>query len=206
MISHGRSEVGRGAVFRRKEKSGSEDNRADRKDSAPVLRGAVRGDGRRLLQAAARSTGRSAKRRRHGDGENDALVCEPISAGHHDRNDGADLYAFDGWRDGESGRDDSIAHRGFDHRAVVGDFKRRDQVDRRQRTRQSSGASGYTDILRLYFDGTNWQEVSRSIRLKVRTKTDLREPGRGQCQGASIQRRSKMVSARKKTRPWLAGV
>ena len=27
----------------------------------------------------------------------------------------------------------------------------------------SSGTSGYTDILRLYFDGTNWQEVSRSI-------------------------------------------
>jgi len=27
----------------------------------------------------------------------------------------------------------------------------------------SSGTSGYTDILRLYFDGTNWQEISRSI-------------------------------------------
>jgi hypothetical protein len=27
----------------------------------------------------------------------------------------------------------------------------------------SSGTSGYTDILRLYFDGTDWQEVSRSI-------------------------------------------
>jgi hypothetical protein len=27
----------------------------------------------------------------------------------------------------------------------------------------SSGTNGYTDILRLYFDGTNWQEVSRSI-------------------------------------------
>jgi hypothetical protein len=27
----------------------------------------------------------------------------------------------------------------------------------------SSGTSGYTNILRLYFDGTNWQEVSRSI-------------------------------------------